>query len=665
MPTHSPSLSLDFETASAVDLRKTGAHEYARHPSTRILCLSYGFEGEPVQRWRPGEPFPERLKDHVARMRPVHGWNVGFEYAIWNHVLCRSIAQGGEGWFFPPLSLSQLRDTMAAAAYWGLPLSLDMAGEAVGLPPEFRKDKDGHKLMMQMNKPRKRYPDGRFAWWDKDEPERLDRLEAYCDQDVVVESAIAALIPPLPEDEQRVWEADQRMNERGIRIDRDLVNKLKALADYAGQHINEYLSTITGGAVPTVTSTGAMMAYLKSIGSPLEDLRKDTVSARLDDPDTPDHEREVLELRADGAKTSTAKLNAMLHASNSDGKARGALQYYGASRTGRWAGRLIQLQNMPRGTVKKIEAAIQMVLDGMSPDLIEAFFGPALGVVSSALRGCIVPGHGRRLVVADFSQIEARVVAWLAGQDDILAVFASGQDVYVYTAKKIGSDNRQLGKVLVLACGFGMSAPKFQATAGTPAYRVYLSDKQAEDAVKAWRTANDKIVQFWWECDRAAKHVIQAFHNGDANARVAVGPQGVTFAMWRGHMLVRLPSGRKLVYREARLEPDKEGRIGITYMGVDQYTRKWTRIRTYGGKLVENITQAVARDLMKDAMIEAENVPDFEGQLLVHDELIGDAPADKAKAVLDQVLAIMRKAPAWAAGLPVNAEGWEGDRYKK
>jgi DNA polymerase len=341
-------------------------------------------------------------------------------------------------------------------------------------------------------------------------------------------------------------------------------------------------------------------------------------------------------------------------------RVRGMLQFYGAFRTGRWAGRLIQLQNLPRGTVKKIDDAIQMALSGASVPGMEMFFGPALGIVSSALRGCLVSAPGHQLVVVDFSQIEARVVAWLAGQQDILDVFAAGEDVYVYTARQNGSNDRQLGKVLVLACGFGMSAKKFRDTART--YGLILSEEQAERAVKGWRRANAKIVQFWYDCDNAARLVIK---NADANgnhAPITVGP--VQFAMWRGHMLIRLPSGRHLVYRDAKLVPGRFSDKSISYMGVDQYTRQWSRQHTYGGKLVENITQAVARDIMRDATLGADRAG-IAVEMLVHDEMVCEVETSKAQWALDTLLAIMRTRPAWAPGLPVDGAGWFGERYRK
>jgi len=647
-------LSIDFETASKVDLRKTGAYRYARDPSTRVLCMSYRFDDGPVLNWRPGQPFPADVIDHVMRMRRVRGWNVGFEWLIWNYVLFWQVSVP-----LPRLDLAQLSDTMARAAYWGLPLSLDQAAPAAGVP--FVKDKEGHALMMRMNRPRGYNRDTGDIWWHETDPAKYDRLVAYCDQDVMVESAIADALPELPETEQAYWEMDQRINARGVALDTELIDKLKELAADAKGTANQYLSELTSGAVSAVTNTAKLLAYLQALGSPLKDLTKDAVARRLDEPDCGDLEREILELRADVAKTSAAKLDTMLSASwTADGqtRVRGMLQFYGASRTGRWAGRLIQLQNMPRGTVKQIEQAIRSVLQGMDQSSLEAFFGPALGVVSSALRGCLIAASGNKLVVADFAQIEARVVAWLAGQQDILDVFARGEDVYVYTANKNGSNDRQLGKVLVLACGFGMSATKFRTTALT--YKLVLSEEQADRAVRGWRRANAKIVQFWYDCELAARRVINNASAGNSEA-IDVGP--VKFAMWQGHLLIRLPSGRKLVYRDARIE---QGRFGdtITYMGVDQYTRKWSRQSTYGGKLVENITQAVARDIMAEATHAAE-LAGIPVELLVHDEMIAEAPERDADDCLATLLRIMRTPPKWAPGLPVDGAGWVGDRYKK
>lgn len=661
MTTTNDVLSIDFETASEADLKKVGAPAYAKHPSTRVLMMAWAFNDEHTALWVMDTPLPQRVLDHVANGGKVRGWNVAFEYWIWNEVLRAQAAPQP----VPPLNTAQLEDTMAAAAYWGLPLSLDAAAQAAGVA--IQKDKEGHALMLRMSRPRSRDPSGSPIWWHETDPVRMVRLGQYCVTDVNTERAVANSIPPLPPSEQALWAVDHGVNVRGVTLDLELVRKLKDLALEAANRANTELQILTNGAVKSVMASAALLGWLRGIGYPYDNLRKDTVATRLDDPGLSSLERQVLELRADTAKTSAAKLDRMLAAAipyMSDprrGLVNGLLQYYGASRTGRWAGRLIQPQNMPRGSIKNIEAAINYVLQpGAVYEGLEMFFGPVMEVVSSALRGCIVARPNYRLVVADFSQIEARVVAWLAGQLDALDVFRSGEDIYVYTAIKIGGtkEQRQLGKVLVLACGFGMSWRKFKDTALT--YGITLTDEAAEAAVTGWRAANSKIVQLWWDLDRAARDAIS---RGPNCRPITVGL--IQFAMWRGHLLMRLPSGRTLCYRDARIEKDAEGRDGITYMGVDQYTRKWTRQRTYGGKLAENATQAVARDVMADALMRVEGKGICDTTLLVHDELIGEAPEALAPQALHLLLREMSVPPVWALGLPVGADGWQGERYKK
>jgi len=664
-------LHIDFETASQAELKRTGAYAYSVHPSTRVICMSYWSPGGAVKTWLPGDPFPQDVLDHVRRGGEVHGWNVGFEYHIWNNTLVR---QAGLDPDVDRLAISQLRDTMAAAAYWGLPLKLDLAGPAAGAGEV--KDKEGHALMMRMARPRKIDAlTGECTWWHEDDPEKLNRLVEYCEQDVRTEAAISERIPPLPESEQRMWAIDQRINERGVGVDTELVNSLRALADKANEQANIDLARITSGAVQRVTNAKGLTEWLKdNTEYPLDTLRKDDVAVRLRDHDCTGLERQALELRADTAKTSTAKLDTMLEACPTRGgvgRIRGMLQYYGASRTGRWAGRLVQMQNLPRGSIKNVADAIELIEQlgaDVEPAEIEALFGPSLEVISSALRGCIVPEPGNALFVADFSQIEARVVAALAGQDDILRVFASGLDVYRYTVAGVKNKDmadttdheRQLGKVLVLACGFGMSAPKFRDTA--EGYGVHLSEAEAQHAVGSWRNQNNKIVRFWWDCDRAAKDVIRRFQDGKPVKPIRV--RDVEFAMWRGHMLVKLPSGRVLTYRDARIIKDDQGRDQISYMGINQYNQKWERLRTYGGKLVENFTQAVARDVMAEAIMAADN-RGLPITLLVHDEIIGEIGGALGQWALDTLEQIMRTPPKWMPHLPVDCEGWVGTRYRK
>lgn len=653
-------LSIDFETASLADLRRTGVYPYACHESTLVLCMSYAFDDGAVKSWSLNTAFPADVLDHVRRGGRVNAWNANFEFYIWNNTLIRQCGLDPDT---DILSISQLHDTMAAGAYWGLPLSLDQAAPAAGL--SVVKDKDGHRLMMQMCKPRKYDPEqGILTWWHEDDPAKFARLREYCDNDVATERAIRAAVPNLPEKERAVWMLDQRINHRGVTVDYDLVGRLKELSLDAADRAADDMNHLTGGAVKSINSHGSLLAWLREQGYPEDNLRRGTVEKRLEDPDCLGLERAGLELRSDAARTSAAKLNAMLDAKGPDGNVRGMLQYYGANRTGRWAGRLIQLQNMPRGVISNIDDAIKLIANGGGLDMIEALHGPAMGVISSCLRGCIVAPEGKELAVADFSQIEARVLPWLAGQQDVLDVFRKGEDVYVQAAAGIygvpaaavDKAQRQIGKVAILALGYGGGKGAFKTMAS--AYGLEVEDEKAEEIKAAWRQANQETVKFWWALDAAARAVLR-----DPTAQEQVGP--LKLGRWGPHMVIVLPSMRALVYRDVALLANEEGRgDDITYMGINQYTRKWERVRTYGGKLAENVTQAVARDVMADAMLRADE-RGHEIILTVHDELLTVADAGYEQAKLDDLIAIMRKPPVWARDLPTDADGWAGGRYRK
>jgi DNA polymerase len=674
-----PVLSIDFETASTADLRRTGVAVYAVHPNTRVLCLAYAFDNDPPKVWRPGQPFPNEVRQHVLNGYPVRAWNASFEWWVWNHTLPRQVPLLP---VVPDLSRSQLFDTMAQAAYYGLPLSLDMAASAARV--NVTKDKEGHALMMRMNKPRKIHADGAMDWWHLDDPDRYDRLCAYCARDVEAERAVAAVLPEVPTFERNLWIMDQGINNRGVGVDLNLVARLRAISDLAMKRLNREMDAFTSGRVRTVTSAAALLEELKAAGYPCADLRRGTVEERLADPACAGREKRLLELRLAGARTSTAKLNAMESAAGDVkqgvGTVRGMLQYYGAFRTGRWAGRLIQLQNLPRGMLNgkgAINAAVEAIMEcpNLNDDFVDAIelvFGPALDVVASLLRACIVARPGKTLVVADKAQIEARVLPWLAGETAVLDVFRSGGDVYVQAAAVIyrrtfpadhkfvkgdvPDDERQIGKVAVLALGFGGGKGAFQTMAAGNG--VNVGDERAEEIKSAWRAANPRIVEFWWALDRAFRAVL----SGGLPQRVGF----LTVAKWANHVVIRLPSGRALVYRDARLVPhsDDPTRSEISYMGLNQYTNKWERIRTYGGKLAENVTQAVARDCLAYDIVEAEK-QGIEVLLTVHDELITEAPDGKGQQQLDALLALMSKTPPWAPGLPVGAAGWTGHRYRK
>lgn len=634
-------LSIDFETRSAVDLRKTGSRRYAADPSTSVICMAWAFDNDPVQIWHRGQRFPRAVLDHVLTFGTVRAWNAGFELDIWRETLCH------QEQLAVPLWPDQLEDTMARAAYWGLPLSLEKAADALGVQP---KDKAGHKLMLQMCRPRTTQP---LTWWDETDPAKLQSLLDYCKTDVEVERAIANKLPLLPSREREIWIMDRVMNRRGIAVDQDLVEKLMVLTADAKAVLNRRLSRLTSGAVSTAAQTGALLTWLKANGYPHDDLKRNTIKDRI--PVATGMERAALEIRRDAARASTAKLAALTHAAHG-GRIHNTVQYYGASRTGRFAGRIFQPQNIPRPVIKNPEAMIEAVLAGAGHDDVQFLSTDSvMGAVASMLRGCLVARPGHLLVSADLSQIEARVVAWLSGQQDVLDVFAAGVDIYTYDAQQIGSQDRQLGKVCRLALGFGMGPPKFVLTAW--GYGIRLKLETAETIVRAWRTANDRTVRFWWDCDDAARRIAA----GERSVRVGM----VRFIRHGNSMLIELPSGRHLVYRRIRLEYDPvTDRDAVVYDGMNQYTKQWGPCRTYGGKLVENITQAVARDVMVDAMLDmdAAKIPLV---LSVHDEAVAEAHAHDGARTLLTMLTLMKKPRPWTAGLPVDAAGWIGPRYRK
>lgn len=657
-------LSIDFETASRANLKRTGAHKYARDPSTRILCMAWAFDDQPVAVWRPGEAFPARVRLWLLNGGVVKGWNIMFEFLIWNHVLVPMLAG-----FVPSLGLDQLDDTMAQAAYYGLPLDLDTASRIIG---RSIKNAAGHRLMLQMCKPRSVDDDGTVHWWHEEDADKYDELCRYCADDVLAERSVGGALLPLPAPEREVWQADAAMNLAGVAVDPELIYRLILMAEYASDRGNQLLWELTEGQVRTVQSHRSLLAWL-IVNTPYahDNLRKATVEERLQNRMCVGLEREVLELRIDTAKTSAAKLSAMLDAMipvHGAYRVCGMMQYYGAQRTGRWAGRLVQLQNLPRPVFSKddLKQAIKLILADISPEALEALYGPLMPLISSAIRACMCAPLAYELCVADFSQIEARVLAWLTGQLDMLSVFQSGEDPYLYAAGLQGSTDRQFGKVLVLALGYGMGAPRFQATART--YGVVLTLRAAEAAVWQWREDNSDTRAYWHAVQVAAKEAIRNPSRITRPVKVSANAVPIEFYVRGGdhHLVMTLPSGRELIYRQARLEPDpvRPDQDCITYMGINQYTRRWERIRTWGSKLVENATQALARDLLARVIVQL-----VSGGLLpvltVHDELLCEAVTWKSHGVLAEMLRVMRSNPQWAYGLPLDAAGWVGLRYRK
>ncbi len=632
-------LVLDLETTSIADLRKTGSQVYAEHPDTRITVLCYAIDDGPVVTVIDFTVVPAEFA--IAALGAVF---VAHNYAFEWHLYYAKLVPLG----WPVIPLAQWSCTMARSLVAGYPASLDVGGRAIGL--RFRKDPTARDLMLRFARPRSLSP---LTWWHETDPARFQKLCEYCAQDVLAERELDSRLPELSPRERAVFELDHHINQRGLGVDHALVRDLAVLTEQARDQLARDVVRLTNGQVTSLNQVAQLRAWLFFQGVDMPDLRRDTVKAWLADPTLPDGPRKLLQARLDASRASTAKLAAIAAARSLDGRVRGTFQYYGAGRTGRWAGRRFQPQNLFRGSIRDVPAAIRAIRAGATPDDLALLFeDSALGVVASCLRSTIMAAPLHRLVVADLAQIEARVLAWLAQQQDALMVFRRNEDIYTATANAIGSTNRQLGKVLVLACGFGMGAVRFQQTALS--YGVVLDAVEAETAVILWRQLNVNIVTLWWDAHRVLMRVLR--HGPGATEQLGF----LTFIHRPGRLLIKLPSGRHLVYREPRIEQNDKGFDEFTYMG--SLGGNWIRLRSWPGKVIENIVQAVARDVMVGAMLTLVQQPLI---ATIHDELIAEVPEADAEPTLDLMLKVMRRTPAWAPGLPINAAGFVVRRYQK
>lgn len=637
-------LSIDFETRSLLDLKKTGVYPYAMHPTTDVWCMAYAVDDGEVKLWRPGHPVPSEF--YAGHEMRAH--NAQFERIIWREIMVKRYG-------FPGIDLERWHCTAAECRAMGLPGSLDEAAKALKLGVQ--KDDVGKRLMMRMSRPRAVQEDGTVIWWNT--PDRIARLGDYCKQDVVVERAIARRIERLSDSERAVYLLDQRINDHGVKIDTRLVEAGVALAAEGNAAVNAELAQLTGGHVTELTNNGDLAEWL---GVP--SVAKAAVRELLD-AETDPIRRRVLTLRQEAGKSSLGKLASFLQCVCPDGYVRGLLLYYGAA-TGRWSGRLVQPHNFPRGEFKHetLEKAIPLVLARDYAGL-DALYGSVHTLLSSMLRACITASPGHTLFAADYSAIEARVLAWLAGEKAVLDVFRSGQDVYCHAATGIygrvitpaDKTERQIGKVAVLALGYQGGVKAFQTMASN--YNVEISDEKADEIKVAWRAANPAIVSWWRELDNAARRAVV---EGEM-----VRARSVTFGTEDGWLWCLLPSGRRLWYANPRPvereTPWGDMRTIIQCHGVNSVTRKFEAFDLYGGLLAENIVQAVSRDLMAGAMIRLDRAG-YGVILTVHDEVVAEVSA-KSGLTLEHFTEILSSLPSWAKGLPLTAEGWAGHRYRK
>lgn len=684
----------DFETYSRVDLRLSGLHNYATDPSTGAHCMSYGPDPEHVKTWVEGEPFPDELTEHIDSGGIITAWNAAFEWAIWN--LC---CVHKYGW--KPLPISQVRCSMVRAYAMALPGVLEDAAPALGV--DQRKDQEGHRIMLQLSKPKK---DGSMWRRDASNLDKFLKMYDYNRQDVRTELSCLDRLMELSPSECALWELDHKINNRGVLCDIPSIEKAISIVEAEQKRLNAEMLKVAGGVVGSCNEVQMLGKWIKSQGVEMDGLAKADVLNALAGVEgvyqvienergeaievippgiaLPPDVRRALELRQEAAKSGTAKLVAMREKASADERLRNLHQYHAAS-TGRWGGRGVQPQNFFRGrpgiTYKDVEAMFSM-LD--NKQMLDLFYGPSMDAVSDCIRGMLIAADGNELVACDFSAIEARALAWLAGQESVLEIFRTHGKIYEHAAAgvyhvpldEVTKDQRQRGKVIILACGFGGSVGAFQSMARN--YNVKVSDEEALEIVKAWRATNKRIENYWYALEDA---VLDAMKNG---AIASAGPAGrqVKFRKAGSFLWALLPSGRTLCYPYPELRmvmtPWGEEKEQLTFMTVVDQTQKkkakilpdpnskgrWQRVSTYGGSLAENMTQAIARDLLAEAMvaIEAEGI---EIIFHVHDEAVAEVKQFRAPYVLERMEVLMSTTPAWAEGLPLAAEGWTGKRYRK
>lgn len=648
---------LDFETKSKCNI-KAGASRYSIDPSTDVLCLAYKIGDGEVHLWKPDEALPQDLIDAIAAGQPIWAHNVAFEMAIWQNLMVAK-------YNWPPVPLRQWRCTAAECMAVGLPGSLENAGKALGIEADSLKDKAGHRVMLKLSKPRKPTKNNKAEWHDK--PEDFQKLYDYCKQDVVAEEAIHAKVPRLNNRELSVFHYDKVVNARGVGLDRGLVESIKYLCDIHTKAMLPKLVEITEGRVSTAKQVAQLIAELKRYGVVVPDLKADTVKSFLLE-DLHPTARAILELREEMAMSSLSKFDAMLRGIESDNRIRGTLQYHGAMQTGRWAGRMIQPQNFPRGfftekeyTEGVVELLVQIIKHRDYEALVQTL--DLMGwkfskTMSALLRSAIVAAPGKKLIVCDFASVEARGVAWSAGEQWLLTALSKKEcsykhmasDIYGVKYNDVTKPQRFTGKQAILGCGYGLGAKKFRDMCIK--YDVLLEMDFCQRVIDAYRSKNKRTKDFWYEMQRAAIRTVETGKSHGAGPYV--------YHMQGGWLKCRLPSGRDICYYQPRLTDGKYGKQ-LEYTGVDTQGKPCVAT-TWGGKLLENVVQAICRDLLVHAMSLLEKAG-YGVVLHVHDEAVAEVDEDFGS--VEEMEEIMCEVPSWAKGFPISAEGFEAKRYRK
>jgi len=659
-------LSIDLETYSDVNLKKAGLYRYVQSPAFEILLFAYSFDGAPTQviDMAQGEKIPLEVIHALTDPQCLkHAYNAAFEW------YCLSKYMGAQ---LPP---SQWRDTMLHGLYAGYTAGLDATGRALGIPEDKQKLTTGKALIRYFCVPCKptKSNGGRTRNYPHHDPEKWALFKTYNGQDVVAEMEIERRLSvfPVPDFVQKQWETDLLINARGVAVDMDFCEGALELGETIRAQLTDEAVQLSGLQNPN--SVKQLARWLSAeTGDDITTLRKETIKELLG-RDNADHVQRMLEIRQELGKTSTKKYDAIEAAVCDDGRVRGLLQFYGANRTGRWAGRLVQVQNLPRTYTEPLEFARELV-KGRKLDALRTVYGSPNDTLSQLIRTAFVAAPGNVLIDADFSAIEARVISWLADEEWRLEVFRTHGKIYEASAsqmfgvplERIKKGNpeyslRQRGKVAELALGYQGGVPAMRQM-DTGKLLADLSDEEIKDIVDKWRNTNPKIRNLWYSFNDAAIRVIQ--NGGSLRVRCCTFARECDCIRGTTCMTISLPSGRKLYYVEPAVGENRWGGPSITYMGVND-KNKWGRIETYGGKLVENVVQAIARDCLAQAIehLEAAGLPVV---FHIHDEVVIDTAAfDTNDAMLDKVVKIMSTPIPWAEGLPLGADGWVGEFFKK
>jgi DNA polymerase bacteriophage-type len=651
-------LNIDIETFSTVDIQESGLYKYVQSPDFEILLFAYSVNGDATQivDLAQGEQIPHEIITALGDPNVTkHAYNAAFEW------YCLS------KFFHTPIE--QWRCTMIHGLYCGFTAGLGVTAKVLGLPQDKQKMTIGSaliKLFCTPTTPNKKNG-GRTRTLPHHEPEKWELFKEYCRQDVEVEKEIERRLSnfPVPQQEQKLWELDQLINAFGVKIDQDMVDSALYVDETVRSQLMKEAAAITGLENPN--SAQQMVEWLKSHGVETDNLQKSTVSKLV--KDTNGDIKRALEIRQELSKTSVKKYRAMQKAVCEDGRVRGLLQFYGANRTGRWAGRLVQVQNLPRNYLETLAHARGLV-KSRKIDALKLIYGSVFDTLSQLIRTAFVPSEGHLFVISDFSAIEARVIAWLAGEQWRLDVFNTHGKIYEASASQMFGvpielikkgnpeyELRQKGKVAELALGYqGGKGALIQMGA----LDMGLTEEELPDIVRRWRSSNKRIVDLWYSLENAALSVMRTGQPAGVKGLILARESDIINGL--DFLTITLPSGRKLFYVKPFLAEGDFGKEALYYYGLNQTTKKWERVSTYGGKLVENVVQAISRDCLAESLKRL-HLAGFQTVMHIHDEVVLDVP--KEKADLDKIAAIMSEPIEWAPGLPLKAEGFISEFYKK